>query len=325
MKRISCVTCLGIFALGIVLSLTPLQADADLTGWRIGIDPGHGGSDPGAVGPTGLQEKEVNLDASLGLRYFLVRANAEVYMTRTTDVYISLASRANFMNSNDVDRSVCVHHNSSSNPDPNWHLTYVAVGYGWATAGDLAYDVAHRVTEFNGLGFGWSNCGREGVYEENFYMLVYTTMPSILPEISFISNPIEEQRLYSNRYCYGNGQSMYFGVMDHLGGWNDALAGSNFTVSGISDLSPPHYELIQCYPNPFNPTATLSFTLPEVTHVNLSIYNVTGRLVVTLLNGQQAEGTHAVSLDGLNLPSGIYIARLQAGQVKSTKRLLLLK
>ncbi|TKJ41165.1 hypothetical protein CEE37_05725 [candidate division LCP-89 bacterium B3_LCP] len=305
-------------------------ARGDLSGWRIGIDPGHGGTDPGAVGPTGLQEKEVNLTASLGMRYFLVRQNAEVFMTRTTDVTLSLSSRANFMNSNDVDRSICVHHNSSSNPDPNWHLTYVAEGTGWATSGDLAFDISHRVTDFNGLGFGWSNCGREGVYEENFYMLIYTYMPSVLPEISFISNPLEEQRLYHDRYCYGNGRGMYEGIMDHLGGWGGDAGEVEGHALEIAQL-PTEFKLHQSYPNPFNAQTVIPLELPQRSMVKIELFNVSGRNLGTICEGIKEAGWPKVHYNAAHLASGLYFYKVvvegleQGGSFMDTGKMLLLK
>ncbi len=323
-----------LLAMACALCLITL-ARADLTGWRLGIDPGHGGSDPGAVGPTGLQEKEVNLDAALGLRQFLLRSNAEVFMTRTTDVYLSLSARANYLNANDVDRSLCVHHNASSSSSANWHLTYVAVGYAWATAGNLAYDVSHRVTDFNGLPFGWSNCGREGVYEENFYMLVYTTMPTVLPEISFISNPAEEQRLYRDHYCYGNGRAMYFGIMDHLNGWPE-MAGENAfgqAVGGAAKVAPSEGEsdLQACVtPNPFNPSTTLRFDLLRSGWVKLEVFDVSGRSFGSdqariLREGWLEAGAHEVTFEGADLPSGVYVYRLRAGKEEVSGKMMLLK
>ncbi|MFH1736113.1 MAG: N-acetylmuramoyl-L-alanine amidase [bacterium] len=308
-----------------LLLCTP--ASADLHGWVIGIDPGHGGTDPGAVGPTGLQEKAVNLTTSLGARAFLVRQNATVYMTRTDDATLSLSYRANFMNSLDVDRSICVHHNASGSPDPNWHLTYVAGGDAWATSGNLADDVTHRVTDWNGLGFGWSNCGREGVYEENFYMLVYTTMPAILPEISFISNPEEELRLYQNRYCYGNGRGIFYGLMDHLGGWD--------MVSSTSDpdqlLIPSEFGVSQNYPNPFNAETVIPLELPQRSRLRLDLFNVQGRNLGRVFEGIKNAGKAEIRYNASTLASGVYFYRITAeglerdGSYSDVGKMVLLK
>ena len=130
-------------ALAFCLSLVAVVR-ADLGGWDIGIDPGHGGSDSGAVGPTGLTEKYINLETSLAARDYMAAAGASVYMTRTTDVYVSLASRSGYFNSIPVDRAISVHHNASGSPSANYTGAHVYIGYCGATSGNLADPIAHR-------------------------------------------------------------------------------------------------------------------------------------------------------------------------------------
>lgn len=78
-------------------------------------------------------------------------------------------------------------------------------------------------------------------------------------------------------------------------------------------------------PNPFNPTTSLTFTLPEAADVELRVYNLTGQEVATLAAGRHAEGPHSVTFDAGALPSGLYFARLSVGQVTATHRMLLMK
>jgi hypothetical protein len=78
-------------------------------------------------------------------------------------------------------------------------------------------------------------------------------------------------------------------------------------------------------PNPFNASTTIKYALPEVSMVNLAIYDVTGRLVAQLVNGMTAVGTHNVTFDGSSLPSGLYIYRLTAGQNSAAGKMVLLK
>ncbi|MBN2056929.1 N-acetylmuramoyl-L-alanine amidase, partial [bacterium] len=190
---------------------------AGLSGVKIGVDPGHGGTDPGAIGPTGLYEKSVNLDTSLALRTYLQAAGASVYMTRIDDATVPLATRSSYFNSIPVDRGESVHHNASADPDPNYTGSHVYPGTCSSTSGNLAYDVAHRLDDHMGIGFVWSNCSREGVHEDNFHMVRETNMPSTLTEISFISNPAEEARLRGSSYLDANGWAIYAGINDHMG------------------------------------------------------------------------------------------------------------
>ena len=83
--------------------------------------------------------------------------------------------------------------------------------------------------------------------------------------------------------------------------------------------------LNQNYPNPFNPTTTISYELPESNRVQLHVYDLTGRQIATLVDGQISAGVHRVSFDASNLSSGVYIYRLTAGGQQFTHRLTLVK
>jgi hypothetical protein len=82
---------------------------------------------------------------------------------------------------------------------------------------------------------------------------------------------------------------------------------------------------LSSYPNPFNPSTTISFALERETDITLSIFDLTGRRVRTLTEGKWNAGTHDVHLDGAALPSGLYFARLRAGGLTKTQKLVLLK
>ena len=85
------------------------------------------------------------------------------------------------------------------------------------------------------------------------------------------------------------------------------------------------FKLMQNYPNPFNPVTEIKYTLPKLSKVNLSVYNLLGQRVKTLINEFQPAGTYTAVLDGSRLPSGIYIYRIQTntGFVKSKKCILI--
>jgi len=78
-------------------------------------------------------------------------------------------------------------------------------------------------------------------------------------------------------------------------------------------------------PNPFNPVTSLNFTLPEASEVNLSVYDLNGRLVAQLASGYMEAGDHSVTFSGQDLPTGVYLAKMEAQGAVSVAKLLLVK
>jgi hypothetical protein len=91
-----------------------------------------------------------------------------------------------------------------------------------------------------------------------------------------------------------------------------------------NQLLPKEFTL-SSYPNPFNPETTIEFDIPLTTDVSLKVYNVQGRLVSELVNETVSAGSHQVVFDGSGYPSGLYFARLQAGEYTKTHKLMLIK
>jgi len=79
------------------------------------------------------------------------------------------------------------------------------------------------------------------------------------------------------------------------------------------------------YPNPFNPSTMISFDVPELQNISVQIFNITGQLIETLINGNIESGKHEVIWDAGNLPSGIYFVQLKSGEKTITQKLTLLK
>ncbi|MCK6560066.1 T9SS type A sorting domain-containing protein [bacterium] len=100
-----------------------------------------------------------------------------------------------------------------------------------------------------------------------------------------------------------------------------------FVPTGVAgrDNLPEGFALHQNYPNPFNPTTNIAFSLGKPSKVKLSIYNVLGQRVLTLLDSPMAEGAHTVQFDAKKLSSGVYFYRLEAGDFLSQRRMLLIK
>jgi hypothetical protein len=102
--------------------------------------------------------------------------------------------------------------------------------------------------------------------------------------------------------------------------------GTTVTAIGKSDEPvPARFSLEQSYPNPFNPTTTIQFSLPAPSLVTLRIYDVAGRLVTTLLNGELPAGVHREVWDASGHTSGVYFYRITTPSFVETRRLVLLK
>jgi len=99
-------------------------------------------------------------------------------------------------------------------------------------------------------------------------------------------------------------------------------------VIGVGDpgATPPrHFQLGRSYPNPFNPTATIEYALPEASHVSLKLFDVGGRVVRTLVEEMVDAGFHRVTLRAGDLTSGVYYCRMQAADFVEVQRLVLVK
>ena len=94
----------------------------------------------------------------------------------------------------------------------------------------------------------------------------------------------------------------------------------------IHDINiPAKYDLSQNYPNPFNPTTKLEFGISNLGFVTLKVYDILGKEVKTLVNEIKPAGTYSVLFDGSNLASGVYFYRIEAGEFRDIRRMVLIK
>jgi len=95
--------------------------------------------------------------------------------------------------------------------------------------------------------------------------------------------------------------------------------------TGIAADKPRQFVLAQNFPNPFNPTTTIGYEVPEKQRVKLAVYNVLGQLVATLVDEERSAGRYSVTWDAGRLPSGVYFYRMEAGSFTETKKMAVVK
>jgi N-acetylmuramoyl-L-alanine amidase len=220
---------------------------------RIVIDAGHGGHDPGTIGRGGLEEKDLVLDVALRLEKMLRgELGTDVIMTRSTDVFVPLEDRTAIANSRDADLFLSIHANSSRSSSARGIETYILNfaadphaeevaarenSISAATLKDLqrlvkaialnskideSRDFASSIHEslVARVKAGRGDIQDRGVRTAPFYVLIGATMPSVLAEISFVSNPEDERLLRTPDYREKIARSLFEGVKSYLEGLN---------------------------------------------------------------------------------------------------------
>ena len=102
-------------------------------------------------------------------------------------------------------------------------------------------------------------------------------------------------------------------------------AGEVVSTEDESAELPGMFALHQNYPNPFNPSTTIEFSVPTEARVELTVFDVAGRVVASLIDKVYAAGEHRIEWDARNMASGVYFYRMKAGDVLQTKRMKLIK
>lgn len=213
------------------------------------IDPGHGGKDPGAHGRRGTEEKDITLKVGLKLRALLTKQpGVRVLMTRDRDLFVELEDRAKYANGSGADLFISIHVNSH----PQRSVRGIEIYHFGEAKDQRALEVAAREngTPLNSTGVGWEYLVADllaakkiedsldlawntkeamiehlnghyalvdhGVKTAPFYVLRFTSMPSILAEIAYISNATEENLLRSNTFLTRVAESLLQGVLSYL-------------------------------------------------------------------------------------------------------------
>lgn len=173
----------------------------------VAIDPGHGGTDPGAVGPTGLYEKTVNLDIAKRLERLLKIAGAEVLLTRNDDSDVYLPKRVEIVHNAKADIFVSIHSNGVTQYYPSGTEAYY---YSNPTMSKKLADYINKniVNDLDLI--------NRGVKRKDYYVIKGNKMPSVLIEVAFITNLNEEKLLKEPLFREKVAQSIYKGIVEYF-------------------------------------------------------------------------------------------------------------
>jgi N-acetylmuramoyl-L-alanine amidase len=234
---------------------------------KIVVDAGHGGHDTGTIGPNGLQEKDLVLDVALKLGKLLEnKLGAEVVYTRDDDTFIPLETRTAIANKEQADLFISIHANSSDDPSARGVETYylnftsradalevaarensvseqsihelqdlvkkIALKEKIGESREFASDVQRSL--YAGLSAKSPNLRNRGVKKAPFVVLIGANMPSILAEISFVSNPDDAKKLKTNEYRQRIADSLYKGVFKYVNSLSGVKVASKNNGSNFS-------------------------------------------------------------------------------------------
>ena len=238
--------------------VNPVDLNEEKQKWKfdtIIIDPGHGGKDPGAVGYRGTKEKDIVLDVAKRLAKKIEKnSKTKVILTREEDIFIRLQDRTKFANSNEGDLFISIHTNAAKDRRASGFETFL-IG---PNKNEAAIKVAARENSALALeGFSGKELTNEdlikatiaqsafaakseefaslvqneikkrvqskdrGVKQAGFYVLMGASMPNVLIELGFISNPNEEKKLNSSSYRDVLATSIYYAVLKYQKSFND--------------------------------------------------------------------------------------------------------
>jgi len=216
---------------------------------RVVIDPGHGGKDPGCVGKSGLTEKKIVLDVAARLKNILEsKENLEVIMTRESDIFLDPESRTVIANQKQADLFISIHANANRSRKlsgiESFYLNFsqdpsvikTAARENATTTKNISEmkDIIERIVQnskiveskelaasiqnslVKSISQKYSNVRSLGVKGGPFWVLIGGEMPSVLVEISHLSNPTEEKRLQSPQYLQLVAQGIYEGIIEYV-------------------------------------------------------------------------------------------------------------
>ncbi len=189
-----------------------------------------------------------------------------------------------------------------------WALCESHIAYNWETSMDSLHFVERLMIPDSVGTKVWNNDYPAGVGTEVDNSISFDIPEGVVKEncelIAFVQNDDDKEILVAAKVNLGDGPN---------------------AISGKGTLTPGQFALEQNYPNPFNPTTTIRYALPKAAHVTLTLYDITGRKIATLINENKTAGHYEYSLNGSRLASGIYFYSLDAGNFHATRKMILLR
>lgn len=172
--------------------LKSIPTSTTLSGKKIVVDPGHGDTDPGANG-YGIREKDIVLEVSILLRLQLQKAGADVVMTRDTDIFIPLDARVAKANEVNADSFISIHANAHTSPAAHGTETYWNSDHKSEESKELAEKIQKYMIQ------NLETYDR-GAKQADFRVVTTTTIPSVLVELGFLTNPIEAAKMKTDKF-----------------------------------------------------------------------------------------------------------------------------
>lgn len=197
----------------------PTPTPPAVNGPKVVIDAGHGGSDPGAIGYNedglpALQEKDVTLPIANRLYQILRENGVDAYYTRNTDVYVTLAGRAEFANKIGASLFVSVHCNAFTTTDVQGSLVMHHTSKDTSAYGVSGQQLATNILKYLPDALGTQNRGR--VDGSAMYVIRKVDMPSVIVETAFITNASDRAKLADKAKQEAAAQAIAKGIMDTL-------------------------------------------------------------------------------------------------------------
>lgn len=196
----------------------PRVGPTTLAGFRILIDPGHGGAFRGTVGQDSLEESKVNLGVSLYLWGLLREAGADVHLTRSSDrdflteadsaLAFDLQARVDAVDSLRPDLFVSIHHNAQPARDPAYNRIETYYNAGDPASLDLAFAIHRHLVRNLGIGAG-------EVRQGNYFILRNVNVPAVLGESSYLTHPPVEEKLRLSRAQELEAEAYFLGIADY--------------------------------------------------------------------------------------------------------------